>query len=305
MKYIVRKAVLAPTPIIEIMAEEYSLLAKARTTLVSALAMEEKYEILIANYLALETSLLQIAASNTVRNTASYSALFEVRSALNVQLVNLLTAARLYLDQICQEVADCLRGDASAADSVKAECSRQYEKHFEYRFMEALRNHVQHRGIPIHYLGHLSQWTSFDEDGRMEFAVDIAALRQYLEEDKKFKKSVLAEMSERVDLVAACRRYIESLSEIHEFSRNLVSAATSNARSRIEAVHRRYAEVWSESLVGLAASSIEDERETSSIPLLLDWDDVLLELLQRNTRLVNLRKRYVTGRTMEDRKARS
>jgi hypothetical protein len=97
MRYIIRKAVLAPTPEVEISPEEYSLLGKARGALSAALAIEEKYEILIGNYLALETRLLQIAATNAVRRTLSYSEFFDTRSALNIDLVNLLTAARLYL----------------------------------------------------------------------------------------------------------------------------------------------------------------------------------------------------------------
>lgn len=85
---------LAPTPEVEISAEEYSLLGAARGVLSSALAIEEKYEILIANSLALETHLLNVAATNAVRNTLTYSELFEIRSALNVHVVNLLTPIR-------------------------------------------------------------------------------------------------------------------------------------------------------------------------------------------------------------------
>ncbi|WP_447598252.1 hypothetical protein [Nitrospira sp. Nam80] len=302
MRYIVSKAVLAPTPEVEISAEEYSLLGTARGVLSSALAIEEKYEILIANFLALETQLLNVAATNAVRNTLTYSGFFEIRSALNVHVVNLLTAARLYLDQLPQDVADCLPENADAADRVKARCSKEYDEHFEYRFMEALRNHVQHRGIPIHFVRQNAQWTSIGEDGRMEFTVDIAAQRRYLEEDEKFKKAILDEIASDVDLKAACRRYVESLSVIHEFARNLIAEAAKSARARLESVHKRYAEVYSEKLIGLTASAMDDGREISSVPLLLDWDDVRLELQKRNSQLVNLHKRYVTGRALKDKK---
>jgi hypothetical protein len=302
VRYIVRKAVLAPTPEVEISADEYSLLGTARSVLSSALAVEEKYEILIANFLALETQLLNVAATNAVRNTLTYSEFFEIRSALNVHAVNLLTAARLYLDQLPQDVADCLPGDADAAERVKARCSKEYDEHFEYRFMEALRNHVQHRGMPIHFVRQDARWTSIGEDGRMEFTVDIAAQRRYLEEDEKFKKALLGEIAGDVDLKAACRRYVESLSAIHEFARHLIAEVTKSARARLESVHKRYAEVYSEKLTGLTASAMDDGREISSVPLLLDWDDVRLELQKRNSQLVNLHKRYVTGRAQKDRK---
>ena len=126
-----------------------------------------------------------------------------------------------------------------------------------------------------------------------------AAQRCYLEEDEKFKKAILDEISEDVDLKAASRRYVESLSTINEFARELIADSVKSARATIEAAHKRYAEVYSESLIGITASAIAEEREVSSVPLLLDWDDVRIELQRRNTQLRNLSKRYVTGRTMK------
>ena len=133
----------------------------------------------------------------------------------------------------------------------------------------------------------------------MEFTVDIAAQRRYLEEDKKFKKSVLDEVTGDVDLTDACRRYVESLSAINDLARHLVAEPASSARATVEEAHRRYAEVYSGKLIGLTASAMDDGREISSVPLLLDWDDVRLELQKRNLQLINLRKRYVTGRAMK------
>lgn len=301
MRHIIRKAVLASVPELEISAEEFSLLQMARRVLSSAFSVEEKYEILVANFLALETQLLDIAATNVVRNKLTYSEFFETRSALNVRMVNLLTAARLYLDQLPQDIADCLPSNDTAPSLVKDKCSQEYDQHFEYRFMEALRNHAQHRGIPIHFVSQGSRWTSHDERGRMEFTVDIVAQRGYLEEDEKFKKLILEEISGDVDLMAACRRYIESLSAINQFARDLIAESVRAARQTIEGTHKRYSELYSESLIGLSASAIEDGRETLSVPLLLDWDDVRLELQKRNSQLVNLRKRYVSGRARVDR----
>jgi hypothetical protein len=300
VKYIIRKSISESTPEIEISPQEYAGFREARGVLSAALAIEEKYEILVSNYLTLETKLLQIAATNTVRRTLTYSEFFDTRSTLNIDLVNLLTAARLYVDQLPQDVAECLPECAGAGDLVKAECAKEYSEHFEYRFMEALRNHVQHRGIPIHFVRQDAHWTSFEANGRMEFTVDIAVQRRYLEEDKKFKKTVLAEVTGDVDIKAACRSYVELLSGINEFARNLVAESTRSARATIKAAHKRYAEVYSEKRIGLAASAMDDGQEISSVPLLLDWDDVRLELQRRNSRLVNLRKRYVTGRAMTD-----
>lgn len=271
-------------------------LEKARRVLLYAFAIEEKYEILITNFLELEKKLLHVAATDMVRETLTYSEFFDRRSLLNVCLVNLLTAARLYLDQLPQDIAKCT-AKHDAEEAVKTRCSTEYNKHFEYRFMEALRNHVQHQGIPIHFVSHDHKWTSLEENGFLEFYADIFSQRRYLSENEKFKKSILKETPEEVDLKAACRRYVESLSAINEFSRELINETVTHSRATIQSVHKRYAEIYPENLIGLSASEISDEQIMSTVPLLLDWDDVRIELQRRNTQLINLKKRYVTGKT--------
>jgi len=67
MKYLLRKDVLGKVPEIEITAEEYAEFEKARNILSNALAIEEKYEIVIANYLDFEKQILDATASYMVR----------------------------------------------------------------------------------------------------------------------------------------------------------------------------------------------------------------------------------------------
>lgn len=296
VRYLLRKAVIAPVPEIEISEREFYALKAARNTLSNAFAIEEKYEIVISNFLDLEKQLLDVAATNAVRDTRGYAEFFEVKSVLNIRLVNLLTSTRLYLDQLPQHIGDCDLEDTEAAALVKAKCSKEYDRHFEFRFMEALRNYVQHRGIPVHYVGQRARWTSSEDDRLMEYSVHIAALRSYLEEDEKFKKAVLSEISKDVDLIAASRKYLESISAINEFVRGLLSKPAASAREAIESAHRRYQQVYSESLIGLTALEMEDSREVSAVSLLLEWDDVRIQLQKRNRQLFNLSQRYVTSR---------
>lgn len=296
MRYLLRKAVIHPVPEVEISAQEFSGLRAARVVLSNAFAIEEKYEIVISNFLDLEKQLLDVAATNAVRQTNTYAEFFDTRSVLNIRLVNLLTATRLYLDQLPQHISECGLEDAGASALVKSRCSAEYDKYFEFRFMEAFRNYVQHRGIPVHYVSQDARWTSLEEDGLMEFSVHIAARLSHLEEDGKFKKSILKEISKDVDLIAAARRYLESISAINEFVRELLSTPAALARAAIESAHHRYSQVWAESLIGLSAQEIEESRVISSVSLLLDWDDVRIQLQKRNRQLVNLSKRYVTSR---------
>jgi hypothetical protein len=161
--------------------------------------------------------------------------------------------------------------------------------------MEALRNYVQHRGIPVHLTQQGGKWTSLGGDGFLEYFMEVSSQRSYLEEDPKFKKQVLAESDEKIDLKAATRSYVESISNVHESARSMILESVSRARKLIEDAHRRYAAVHSGSLVGLSACKWSEEGQMSDIPMLLDWDDIRVKLQKRNRQLTNLRKRYVTG----------
>ena len=129
----------------------------------------------------------------------------------------------------------------------------------------------------------------------LEYSIELASERCYLGEDPNFNRTVLAQLDEKIDLREQTRSYVESISNVHESVRNTILGSVSRARELIEDAHRRYAAVHSGSLVGLSACKLTDGGEVSAIPLLLDWDDIRVKLQKRNRKLVNLRKRYVTG----------
>lgn len=49
--------------------------------------------------------------------------------------------------------------------------------------------------------------------------------------------------------------------------------------------------------VGIRAQKMDGVKVVESVPLLLTWDDVRLRLIEKNGRLSNLHRRYVTGRS--------
>ncbi|MDZ7643233.1 MAG: hypothetical protein U5K76_02735 [Woeseiaceae bacterium] len=91
-KYILIKAVLGQMPQLDIDETRYKALEAARDVLSNALAIEEKYEIVIANYLDFEKELLDKAVGNMARGLGDYGDFFELRLDLNKRLVNLLTS---------------------------------------------------------------------------------------------------------------------------------------------------------------------------------------------------------------------
>jgi len=150
MGYILRLDVIDWAPEVPITDEEALEAHRAYRALQAAFALEETYDLLVSNFLELDQEAL-CAASNYVDRT--YEEFFEERARANRRIVNLLTAARLYLDHAPQRLSECASNPEDANGEFKKSAARQFDSNFSYRFMEALRNHVQHSSLAVHVVG--------------------------------------------------------------------------------------------------------------------------------------------------------
>ena len=299
MKYTIRVWAIGSYPELIIDEVRFNTLKQARLCLSAALAIEEKYELLISNYLDLEKECLNVTSDSMVRRSKDYSDFFEIRLAFNRRVVNLLTSTKLYIDQIQQHVNSCFPDRSDIGSNVKSFFSDEYDKFFEYRFMEALRNYVQHRGLAVHSTSLDSKWTSQEEDAKLEFKTRLFTHKTEVDGDKAFKREVLKEMPEKVDLLYAARVYVGLISKIHCEIRNLVAPASEYSRHKISEAINEYESSNGEKLVGLnVISSVPKESVDETIekfPLLLEWDDIRLSLIKKNRILANLSKCYVSN----------
>lgn len=302
MKYIIQVWTLDSYPEneIEIDQPKFDELRHAQKSLSVALAIEENYELLLSNYLDLEKECLNVAADYMVRTSTDYTDLFDIRLAFNRRIVNLLTSTRLYKDQIQKYIGDCIPNDKNILEKVKSLFSVESHACFEYCFMEALRNHVQHSGLAVHSILVDRKLTSFAEEKReWEFKIRIFTNKLNFDNDKRFDKQVLNKMPEEVDLMYAARVYVESISKVHCDIRELLARKFEESRRLISMQIEDYKKISNGDSTGLyAVCSIFKEPINEVIekfPLLLDGDDVRIRLSKKNERLVNLRKRFVSS----------
>jgi hypothetical protein len=295
MEYILKKYVLDIVPTLKISANYYSKLKHARKILVTSFELEQAYEIILNNFLDLEKQALSISATYSIKRLYQYTEFFELRSILNTRFANLLSSVRFYLDYTPQNIKHFNQEAIDFQLLFKEKCSDQYDSHFEYRFMEALRNHAQHHGTVVHSVSPKSRWLPDDSRQHLEYSLLIKSKRNQLQESDKFKQSIKDEMPEEVDLLASTKKYIEGISEIHVHFRELFSTQVQEARNIILASHKKYSRQYIGSLVGLCAFELENSVVKNTIPLLLDWDDVRIKLEKSNPKLTNLSKRFVTN----------
>ncbi len=294
-KYFLKIAALGQFPELEIDQSRFDELKSSRSILSHALAIEEKYSIVISNFLELEREAINVSIYEMVQSPIEYNDFFSIRLALNTRLVNLLTSVRLYIDQLSGHIDACLPSDTEAKKKTKLLLTTEYDSHFEYRFMEALRNYVQHSGTPVHRVSTGSAWRSSDDERLLEFSLYFATQRKELISDGKFKKRVLDEMPEEVNLKSSTRMYIESINNIHVQARALIELAVETSRLMLDNAIRDYADLYNSKVIGLSAYKYQGKDKIDEVLIFTEWDDVRRKLVKKNRKLINLGKRYVSS----------
>ena len=192
MEYGLARLVLGSPKFVLIAEEEYIDIRRRRDLLLEALFIEEKFDLVIDNYLEFETDLLDAVARAMVRGVANWTAFQTERNQVNRRIVNLLSSCRLYLDHTRHHLSNIDNGSGVIANAIKATTAAQYDSSLGYRVMEALRNYVQHRGYPLHGLTFDGRW--MDERTKLRYAVTPYMKVDELGDDGKFKASVLDEL---------------------------------------------------------------------------------------------------------------
>lgn len=300
MKYYLTARGIGKVPEIEIDKVKFQKLKASKIILSAVLNVEEKFEILIANYLELEKETLNLTAEYMVRFEVGYVDISDGLLLLNRRVVNLLTSTRLYIDQSKQHVKECVSKHESVKEIVNSYFSQEYEDSFEFRFMEALRNYVQHQGLAIHTYTRGINRDDKEEDDLREIYLRLFSHKNVFENDKGFNKKVLNEMPDKVDLMLAVRKYVNSIYRIHEKIRELITENVNSAREVINEAASAYQKIKKEDTVGLYAVCKNEEEQVDDgmekFPIFLDWDDIRIKLAKRNRGMGNLDKRYVTGK---------
>lgn len=281
-KCALRRRSLEPQRELLISNEAFEALVEARATLVDAHAFETKFDVLKENFISLELAATGWSLRAAIEYEHTYAALSSILRDANRHVMNLLTAARTYVDQVVQDFSHL--ASAGFQRTAKELLSAAYDACFEYRFMEALRNHAQHRGEPVQgYSGSIAGGSTHWVD-----TVVIRTSKASLIEGGKFKASVLTETPNIVDVREAARRYVERLSDVHVALRAIVTPTIDKARALIEGANHDYLEAGNDGALGLAAVRLLNGQESEVVPLLLDWDDVRKRLASVNATPIRL-----------------
>ena len=287
---------------LEISEAEFVEISAAKRGLVTAIGFEEKLYVLLENYAEFERELLNLNLRRLVFADNGWSTFQDDILAVNRRLANLLTAARLYLDQVDHDLASTFGDESPAVQAVRTARNNEYDRRLSYRTMEAIRNYLQHRSFPIH---HLSFGMERDEAKGQVFAahticpsISLAEIRR----DGRLKTAVLEELTSEGDLVPVTplvREYVEALGRVHESVRVAAEERVAAWEATVTTTIARARTVCGDSKIGFLAVARSEDTEEQEIQLFSDLIDRRQFLQRRSSHAAVLAKHYVSGKTTE------
>jgi hypothetical protein len=227
MNYYLSRLSLGAPMGIALTPDEFESIKEAREGMLMLTAIEDKFDLVIENFVALEQSLLECSLRSSVHIHASHAEVMGIRQVFNRHLINFLSTAYLYTGQVRHDLSRSIF-DASLAKRFNVELSNQYDSCPAYRLMEALRNYAQHRSLPIS--GVAVNCTAEHRDPfrlRVSTAANLDV--DHLAADGHFKKKVLRELRQLgkkdIDISPSIREYVHSLAVAHNWLRGETSQA--------------------------------------------------------------------------------
>ncbi len=286
---------------LDLTASEYTDILEAMRRIDLAKDVEEKLDLLLENYLEYEGELLSIGLRNSLFIRLDDHRMSSERLLINRRTLNLLTAAKTYIDQVKHAVSRYFGPGQPRKAEVDALFSAEYDQHLEYRVAEELRNHAQHRSLPVHALSWTSQWEDMDSrEKRLRFWIVPSFSVDELTDEGGFKPSVLQELQASGrpiwPLTPVLRRYVESLATVHITLRDLLSSqAEGDHQALLRARERAEAELGSK-LDWLGIAALDDDGNIRERHYIFErsWER-RTALMSKNNILQNLSRRYVSG----------
>lgn len=286
----------------ELPLSSYQELLECRKSLRFGLLFEQRLDMLLENYVALEKFILDLTLVNVVFAGDSFTRLRDSKHHANRHLNNLFSTARLYIDQTDHALSEHYGKNSSQRTRYLQVKSSIYDESYAYRVMESLRNYVQHKGLLAHSVTFTSSREEEPgEDCRHRHSVRFGFSTDVLGEDKKFKRSVLREMEQRsdrnkqIEILPLAREYVSKLAEVHKVTRHSISAEIDSADNYTARIFNKIKEETGRESSHARVWAITPEEERSCQSLSPAWINERKSYVEKNFLAEYISRRYVTS----------
>ena len=298
----------ASSAFLKITACEFKEIENSMADVHRYLLIEAKFDLVVENFVEYESCLFEIGLRHLLNQESTWGSSFEDIGVLNRRLVNYLTAARLYIDQVQHDVGTLHRAPAGIKGWTKRKQSEAYDRELGYRAIERLRNVAQHGQLLIDVLTYGAAAEGVPKEVRnvvrygVEPRIRVDRLnpksvnKQVLDELKTLAESEPGTTDGSVSLTPLVRRHLEALGGFHEALRLRLSHDVEHAIAVIRDARSQVEELKPETLAGLRIISFDtrgdvaEEHSLHTAP-----SEHLKKLMAKNNGFDSLSQRYVHG----------
>ena len=314
MRYTLKRRGLGASGFIEISEDEFNQWKSTQTKLFTVLNIEVTFDLLLENYAEFERDCLGL--SHRLLLFRQHGEPLAPKREINRRMANLLSSARLYVEQVPQDL-DAIyspgkrpgtrpkQADSEPAKTFIHSCNQQRAS-FAYCTMHALRDYAQHWGIPVHEVFHHLTREDMNPGSPLRAGLHLFVDVNRLALDPLFDQGVLDALKRRADrsgcveLTPFVAEYMEKLCTVHEALRGRLSADVAKWDQTIIEVLDRARAAFGGDVSGLAvvAEELHDQEEYLGVEFAdiahepIEWRQ---ELEAKNRDFVNLSARYVAG----------
>jgi len=283
----------------KISEKEYKLLIDVQCSLLKVLEIEEKYNIIIENYKEFELSLMEISLENALHYDPKWTSFRNEIRKTDRKANSLLSSCTIYTKYITEDIGKLGKKFDCLVEKISKVIKRIYSNSFEYRFMEELRNHVQHCGFSITNFTFERGWESYASEEKLRqepfFYVNTKKISEI---DKKIASKFEEEFKDlpdnKIDLKIYIRKYIESLSELNDYIRNELEH---NIKEWIDILHEFKSKHKRKTNSNLPYITIFKKNKgiMEEKNLFFDYIKARKKLVNKNKKLANLQKYLIIG----------
>jgi hypothetical protein len=293
MRYELNRHLVKDKQSIPISEKEYKSILLAKSQLHDCYKLTENYGLVVESYRAFELAKFELELDHMLFSKYAYPDLADAFIKMNTPVTSLLSAFRYFIDTAPHLLGRL--GGKELASKFKIKTNEIYDSCFEYRFICALRNHVQHEALPLHNYAIEGYWDTKDPKTTDHAnSISLEVWKKRFDGSKNFKKSVLDEMPEKVNLVYALRMYLSKLSELYAFILSSTTKYAAQARMIVDTFKSKYTKETGLSHSGLVA--LENDQIIAQESIFTDWDDARIKLMEKTKLLKSVHRWYITGK---------
>lgn len=298
MKYKLKTQILGSNHAISLSQQEFLELLEAQKGIIHALSIEEKYDLLLRNFIYFEKSVYEVAINDLVFNEFGWPNFIERMQFINLHLINLLSTCRTYIDHIPQHISYMFGKNSPENEEFADQTRAEYDSTLGYRSLYALRNYVQHSGLPIDAMTLGGKWNP--ETTECSHVVSPYLSIDALEKDGNFKRAVLDELKtlgDKVDVRMLTLQNMSSFGRLHEKARSIIERKIQIYEKRLSEAKDRYVNQFGADPLGLAIFQIDENGKVLVKQSIFDDPKNRLAYLEKkNPCRKNIEMHFITGK---------